>query len=174
MSFRKSCRMPFDLLPSLGRVQPIRIRRQCVMRVRGFHNVGKAAQTDPKLLRYASTITKQKKCWELFKSLTGFKLYATTPNNMQQGVQTDAKCNIQHCWEFLANNVASVCTGLNWELVCDYFPYQCTILFVCFACAQCCYPRSTPGHYRPPAGSLGEVLLPISASYPMFSFSFAK
>ena len=49
-------------------------------------------------------------CW--LKSLTGFKLCATTPNNMQQAVQTDATCNIQH-WELLANNVASVCTGLN-------------------------------------------------------------
>ena len=29
------------------------------------------------------------------KSLTGFKLCATTRNNMQQGVQTDATCNIQ-------------------------------------------------------------------------------
>ena len=28
------------------------------------------------------------------KSLTGFKLCATTTNNMQQGVQTDATCNI--------------------------------------------------------------------------------
>ena len=32
-------------------------------------------------------------CW--LKSLTGFKLCATTSNNMQQGVQTDATCNIQ-------------------------------------------------------------------------------
>ena len=32
---------------------------------------------------------------------------------MQQVVQTDATCNIQQCWELLANNVASVCTGLN-------------------------------------------------------------
>ena len=89
MSFRKSCHMPFDLLPSLERVQPIRIRRQCVMRVRGFHNVGKPAQTDPKLLRYASTITKQKKCWELFKSLTGFKLcaHATTCNKVYKRTQ---------------------------------------------------------------------------------------
>ena len=47
------------------------------------------------------------------KSLTGFKLSATTPNNMQQGVQTDATCNRQQCWELLANNVAFVCTGLN-------------------------------------------------------------
>ena len=29
---------------------------------------------------------------------------------MQQDVQTDATCNIQQCWEFLVNNVASVCT----------------------------------------------------------------
>ena len=32
---------------------------------------------------------------------------------MQQGVQTDATCNIQQCWKLLANTVASVCTGLN-------------------------------------------------------------
>ena len=29
---------------------------------------------------------------------------------MQQGVQTDATCNIQQCWELLVNNVASVFT----------------------------------------------------------------
>ena len=50
------------------------------------------------------------------KRLTGFQLCATTPNNtqqftrnnMQRGVLTDATCNIQQCWEMLANNVASV------------------------------------------------------------------
>ena len=36
--------------------------------------------------------------------------HATTFNNMQQGVQTDAICNIQQCWELLVYNVASVCT----------------------------------------------------------------
>ena len=50
-------------------------------------------------------------CLHLAKSLTGFKLNATTPNNMQQGVQTNETCNIQQCWELLANNVTSVCTG---------------------------------------------------------------
>ena len=35
------------------------------MRVRGPNNVGRAVQTDLTLLRYASAITKQKKCWEL-------------------------------------------------------------------------------------------------------------
>ena len=50
-------------------------------------------------------------CW--FKSLTGFKLGAKTPNNTQQVVQTDATCNIQQCWELLVNIVASFFTGLN-------------------------------------------------------------
>ena len=36
------------------------------------------------------------------KSLTGFKLCATTPNNTQQDVQKDARCNIQQCWKLLA------------------------------------------------------------------------
>ena len=35
---------------------------------------------------------------------------------MQQGVQTDATCNIQQCWELLANHDASVCTGLKTHL----------------------------------------------------------
>ena len=70
------------------------------MRLRGRNNVGRTVQTDPTLLRYASTITERKKnvgsCW--LKSLTGFKLCTTTPNNTQRGVQTDATCNIQQCW----------------------------------------------------------------------------
>ena len=36
------------------------------------------------------------------KSLTGFKLCATTLKNMQQG-------NIQQCWELVANDIVSVC-----------------------------------------------------------------
>ena len=34
---------------------------------------------------------------------------------MQQGVQTDATCNIQQYWELLAKPFAFVCTGLNGE-----------------------------------------------------------
>ena len=75
-------------------------------------------------------------CWRSY-TLTGFKLnWATTRslrsrrleavggtrerararetrelNNMQQGVQTDAKCIIQQCWALVANNIASVFTG---------------------------------------------------------------
>ena len=82
------------------------------MCVRGPNNVGGAVQTDPTLLRYAPAITEQKKCWELLAEKCG--RFQTLRNNMQQGVQTDATCNIQQCWELLANNIASVCTGLNY------------------------------------------------------------
>ena len=81
------------------------------MSVRGANNVGGSVQTDPTLLCYASAITEQKKCWELLAEK--FDRFQTLRNNMQQGVQTDATCNIQQCRELLANNVASVCTGLN-------------------------------------------------------------
>ena len=47
-----------------------------------------------------------KKCWELLAEK--FDRFQTLRNNMQQGVQTDATCNIQQCLELLANNVASV------------------------------------------------------------------
>ena len=70
----------WDLQCIVGRIQPIRLCKPCVMSVRGANNVGRAAQTDPTLLRYASAITQQKRsvrsCW--LKSLTGFKLCATT------------------------------------------------------------------------------------------------
>ena len=35
------------------------------MSVRGPNNVGRAVQTDPTLLHYASAITEEKKCWKL-------------------------------------------------------------------------------------------------------------
>ena len=56
--------------------------------------------------------------WELLANnvpsvCTGLKVWPvsnfaqqlpTTRSNMQQGVHTDATCNIQQCWELLANN----------------------------------------------------------------------
>ena len=104
----------WDLQCIMGRIQPIRLWRPCVMHVCVPNNVGKAVQTDPTLLHYASAITEQirmlRSCW--LKSLTCFKLCSTTHNNLQQGVQTDAHCEIQKCWELLANNVACICVGL--------------------------------------------------------------
>ena len=42
--------------------------------------------------------------------------YATSANKCQHccgSMQTDATCRAQQCWVLLANNVASVCMGLN-------------------------------------------------------------
>ena len=55
----------WDLQCIVGGIQPISLCKPCVMSVRGPNNVGRAVQTDPTLLRYASAITEQKKCWEL-------------------------------------------------------------------------------------------------------------
>ena len=45
------------------------------MRVHGPNKAGRAVQTDPTLLRYASVITEQKNAVICFlKNLTGFKL----------------------------------------------------------------------------------------------------
>ena len=52
----------WDLQCIVGRIQPISLCKPCVMSVRDPNNVGRAMQTDPTLLRYASAITKQKKC----------------------------------------------------------------------------------------------------------------
>ena len=52
------------------------------MSVRGPNNVGRAMQTDPTLLRYASVITEQKKCWELLAEK--FDRFQTWRNNIQQ------------------------------------------------------------------------------------------
>ena len=51
--------------------------------------------------------------WKVWPVSNFAQQHATTSNNMQQGVQTDATCNIQQCWELLVNNVASVCTQPN-------------------------------------------------------------
>ena len=79
------------------------------MNVCGPNNVGRAVQTDPTLLRYASAITEQKKCWELLAEK--FDRFQTLRNNMQQGVQTDATCNIQQCWELLATMLRPFARG---------------------------------------------------------------
>ena len=56
-------------------------------------------------------------CWMKFDqfqtSSNNFQQVATTRNNTQHGVQTLATCWAQHCCVLLANNVASVCMGLN-------------------------------------------------------------
>ena len=55
-------------------------------------------------------------CWMKFEtgqtSSNNLQQVATTRNNTQHGVQTLGTCWAQQCCVLLANNVASVCTGL--------------------------------------------------------------
>ena len=71
--------------PECIMIQPIRLCKPCVMHVRGPNNVGRAVQTDPTLLLMlwqSQNKTNVRSCRP--KSLTGFKLRITTPNNTQQ------------------------------------------------------------------------------------------
>ena len=72
----------WDLQCIVGRIQPISLCKLCVISVRGPNNVGRAVQTDPTWLRYASAITEQKKCWELLAEK--FDRLQTLRNNSQQ------------------------------------------------------------------------------------------
>jgi len=93
---------------NLGRIQPISLCKPCVMSVRGPNNVGRAVQTDPTLLRYASAITEQKKPELLAEK---FDRFQTLRNNTEQHPTT---CNrvCKRPQHVTSNNVASVCTGL--------------------------------------------------------------
>ena len=73
------------------------------MSVHDPNNVGRVVEMDLTLLRFALVIMEQKKCWESLAEK--FDQLQTLRNNMQQGVQTDATCDIQQCWELVANNV---------------------------------------------------------------------
>ena len=74
------------------------------MRVRGSNNVGRAVQTDPTLLRYASAITEKKKSWELLAQ--NFEPFQTLRKNAQQHAGNMACKRTQHV---TSSNVASVC-----------------------------------------------------------------
>ena len=89
-----------------GRIQPIRIRKPCVMCVRGPNNVGRAVRMDATLLHYTSVITEQKKCWELLAQT--FDRFQTLLNNTQQNATTCYRVckrtqhltfnNVGSCW----------------------------------------------------------------------------
>ena len=94
----------WDLEYVLGRIQPRSLCKPCVVSVRGPNNAGRAVQTEPTLLRYASAITDQKKCWELLTEK--FDRIQTLRNNMQQHPTTcNRVCKLtQHV---TSNNVGS-------------------------------------------------------------------
>ena len=108
----------WDLHCIVGRIWPTRLRRPFVIRVRGPSTAGGAVQTDYYILRQSLIKRDVGSCWLKVWQVSNFAQHLpTTRNNMQQSVQTDATCNIQQCWELLANNPASVCTRLNSQYV---------------------------------------------------------
>ena len=100
------CNNPQLLQCIVGRIQPIRHCKQCVMRVHGANNVGRAVQTDPTLLRYASAITEEKNCWELLaETIDRFQTsrfntqqHPTTCNRMCKRTQHVTSNNVGSCW----------------------------------------------------------------------------
>ena len=81
------------------------------MSVRGPNNVGRAVQTDPTLLCYASAITEQKKCWELLaEKFDGFKLCATTCNMVCKRTQHVTSNNVASCWPRMLRPFARGCS----------------------------------------------------------------
>ena len=94
----------WDLPCIVGRIQPISLCKPCIMSVCGPNNVGRAVQTDPTLLGYASAITEQKKCWELLAEK--FDWFQTLRNNTQQHPTT---CNrvCKRTQHVTSNNVGS-------------------------------------------------------------------
>ena len=68
------------------------------MRMRFPNKVGRAVQTDPTLLCYASAITKQKKCWELLAQK--FDRFQTLRNNKKQHRirYSNGRDNVGSCW----------------------------------------------------------------------------
>ena len=81
-----------------------------LMPLYGPNNVRRAVQTYPTLLRYDSSITGQKKCWELLT--LKFDCIQTLRNNSQQHT---TKCNslCKRTQHLTSNYVASVCWGLD-------------------------------------------------------------
>ena len=73
---------PNIVAPTMLGVVSISLCKPCVRHVRVPNNVGRIVQTDPTLLRYASAITEQKKCWELLAEK--FDRFQSLCNNTQQ------------------------------------------------------------------------------------------
>ena len=85
----------WDLQCIVGRMQPLSPCNLCVMSVREPSNVGRAVLTDPTLLRYASAITEQKKCWELLAEK--FDRFQTL-RRVCKRTQHVTSNNVGSCW----------------------------------------------------------------------------
>ena len=115
----------WNLYCIVGRIQPISLCKLCVMSVRGPNNVGRAVQTDPTLLRYASAITEQKKCWELlaetfdrFQSLrNNTQQHPTICNSVCKRTQHVTSNNVGSCWPTMLRPFARGFTRVFFKIV---------------------------------------------------------
>ena len=125
------------------------------MQVRGPNNVGKAVQTVPTLLHYALPSRSKRNvgsCW--LKSLTGFKVCATTCNRVCERTQHVTSNIVESCWPTMLHPFAR---GLRFGVpywrhqllksVIDYF-IKGEIIRLAYrvAVAQhhgCCYPSGS-------------------------------
>ena len=89
------------------------------MSVRGPNNVGRAVQTDPTLLRHASAITEQKKCWELlaekFDRFQTAQQHATTSNKQPKGEKSSKFCFFSFTYRNAKMTEARQCWLINDE-----------------------------------------------------------
>ena len=95
----------WDLQCIVGRIlSTMSLCKPCVISMRSPNNVARAVQTDPTLLRSASAITEQKKCWRFLAEK--FDWFQTLRNNAQQHPTT---CNIvcKRTQHVTSNNVGS-------------------------------------------------------------------
>ena len=93
----------WDLQCIMGRIQPIRLCKPSEVRVRGPNNVERAVQTG-QIQNFCATLQRSwnkrnigiRSCW--MKSLTGFKLCATTCNRVGKRTQHITSNNFGSCW----------------------------------------------------------------------------
>ena len=92
----------------------------------------RAVQIDPTLLRYASAITEQKKCWELLAEK--FDRFQSWRNNTQQLPTLLRQCweLLRACWQWLAK----VCNNSQecWDLQCIVGRTQ--LISLCNSCVM--------------------------------------
>ena len=125
---RNNSQQCWDLQCIVGRIQPISLCTPCIISVRGPNNVGRAVQTDPTLLCYASAIAEQKKCWELlaekfnrFQTLrNNTQQHATTCNRVCKRTQYVTSNNVGSCWPTMLHPFARDLTKQGHDQPCFY------------------------------------------------------
>ena len=133
-----NCQQCWDLQCIVGRMQPIRLWRPCVMRVRGPNNVGRAVQIIV-ALRFGDHGTN--KCWELLVwpvSNFGQQQLPTTRNRVCKQTLHVTSNDAVSCWPAigsLSNNDGD--GNENGKKLANQQLFTCIMLFCTFLCRSC-------------------------------------